>query len=264
MDWAAAKVDYERDGYIVPEFRLAEDTLEEIKQAHGRLIARFPRFNDYCPALLDYDLSFLDFARNPLILDMVEKIIGPDIILWNMSFFAKPARKGRKTPWHQDGEYWAIDPLATCTVWIAVDDSTVENGCLRIIPGSHKSQRLHPHTSNPSPDLTLSEELNASEFDENAAVDLTLEAGQLSLHDVYLFHESEPNLSDKPRRGMTMRFMPATSLFDREKESATYARFGKDGQEQLSIFLMRGEDRHGGNDFTLRAGIKAPRFAGWQ
>ncbi len=264
MDWIQAKADYERDGYILPDFRMPEETLEAIRQAHARLVARFPRFADYCPTLLHYDLGFLDFARNPRILDMVEQIIGPDIILWNMSFFAKPARKGRKTPWHQDGEYWSIRPLATCTVWIAVDDSTVENGCLRVIPGSHRTKRLHPHTSNASPDLTLSEELNASEFDESAAVDLVLEAGQVSLHDVYLFHESEPNLSDKPRRGMTMRFMPATSLYDRKVEAATHARFGKDGPKDHTIFLMRGEDRHGGNDFSLKAGITAPEFQGWQ
>ena len=187
MDWTQAKAQYEHDGYLIPDFRLSDDTLNEICEAHARLIAKYPRFTDYCPTLLHYDLSFLDFARDPQILDMVEQIIGPDIILWNMSFFAKPAKKGRKTPWHQDGEYWAISPLATCTVWIAVDDSTVENGCLRVIPGSHRDQTLHPHTSNHSPDLTLSEELNASEFDENDAVNLILERGQVSMHDVYLF-----------------------------------------------------------------------------
>ena len=252
MDWAAAKSKYDRDGYVVPEFRLPDETLEEIKQAHARLIARYPRFTDYCPALLDYDLSFLDFARNPLILDMVEQIIGPDIILWNMSFFAKPARKGRKTPWHQDGEYWAIDPLATCTVWIAVDDATVENGCLRIIPGSHKSQRLHPHTSNPSPDLTLSEELNASEFDESTAVDLTLEAGQLSLHDVYLAHGSEVNNSDRPRRGMTLRLMPTTSHFDRNLAATMFAERGGRSLGEHNLFLLRGKDACGQNDYRVR------------
>ena len=69
---------------------------------------------------------------------MVGQLIGPDIALWNMSFFAKPALNGKKTPMHQDGEYWPIVPLATCTVWIAIDEATVENGCLRYIPGSHK------------------------------------------------------------------------------------------------------------------------------
>ena len=83
------------------------------------------------------------------------------------------------------------------------------------------------------------------------------------MHDVYLFHESEPNLSDKPRRGMTMRFMPATSLYDREKEKAVYDRFGSDAPPQHSIFQMRGADKHGGYDFGLRAGVTAPEFRDW-
>ena len=122
---------YETDGYVIPDFRLGEDTIEEIRGLHGRLLARHPEFADYCPAVLAFDTGFLNIARMPAILDMVEQIIGPDFALWNSSFFAKPARVGTKTPWHQDGEYWPIRPLATCSVWIAVDPATQENGCLR-------------------------------------------------------------------------------------------------------------------------------------
>ena len=252
---------YQHDGYVIPDYRLPAKTLAAIGDAHGRLVARYPRFADYCPALLHYDLGFLNFARDPLVLDLVEQLIGPDIILWNMSFFAKPARKGRKTPWHQDGEYWAMRPLATCTVWIAVDYSTVENGCLRVIPGSHRDGRLYAHENNPSRDLTLSEQVKADEFNETEAVDLVLDAGQISLHDVYLVHGSEANRSDKPRRGMTLRYMPASSLYDRTVEAAQYARLDKVGPPEHSIFLVRGEDRHGRNDFAVKAGIAAPEFS---
>ena len=81
---------------------------------------------------------------DPQILDMVEQLIGPDIALWNMSFFAKPPG-GKKTPMHQDGEYWLIVPLATCTVWIAIDEATVENGVPALYPGPHKQHRLMVH-----------------------------------------------------------------------------------------------------------------------
>jgi hypothetical protein len=81
--------------------------------------------------------------------------IGPDIALWNMSFFAKPALNGKKTPMHQEGEYWPIVPLATCTVWIAIDEATVENGCLRYIPGSHKERRLMVHEVKDDPSYML-------------------------------------------------------------------------------------------------------------
>jgi len=139
--------EYHEKGYVIPDYRLSEETLVAIRRDHDRLLAKFPDFRDNCPALLSFDMAFLNYARDETILDMAEQLIGPDIALWNMSFFAKPAVNGKKTPFHQDGEYWPIRPLATCTVWIAVDDATVENGCLRIIPGSHKPKRLMPMIS---------------------------------------------------------------------------------------------------------------------
>ncbi len=119
---------YHRDGYVTPDFRLPDTVLDDIKAAHSRLVERHPEYADYCSAVLAFDTWYLTVARRPEILDMVEQILGKDIALWNSSFFAKPARVGTKTPWHQDGEYWPIRPLATCTVWIAIDASTRENG----------------------------------------------------------------------------------------------------------------------------------------
>ena len=147
---------------------------------------------------------------------MVEQLVGADFALWNSSFFAKPAINGSKTPWHQDGAYWPIRPLATCSVWIAIDDATTENGCLRFIPGSHKSRELREHENNPAPGLSLPLELTANQLDETTAVDITLTAGQVSLHDVFLAHSSEANTSVQPRRAMTLRYTPTTSVYRRD------------------------------------------------
>ena len=176
---------YDRDGYVTPDYRLPDVVLDDIRDAHDRLIGRHPEFSDYCSALLAFDTWYLTVARIPEILDMVSQVIGDDIALWNSSFFAKPPRVGSKTPWHQDGEYWPIRPLATCTVWIAIDASTTENGCLRVIPGSHRSKSLARHRENNAPGLSLNLELDEAEFDETNARDIVLERGQISLHDVY-------------------------------------------------------------------------------
>ena len=104
---------YNEYGYVIPEYRLPSEQVEAIKVQYSRLIEAHPEFSDYCPALLIHDTGFLNFARNDAILDMVAQLIGPNIALWNSSFFAKPAKVGSKTPWHQDGEYWPIRPLAT-------------------------------------------------------------------------------------------------------------------------------------------------------
>jgi Phytanoyl-CoA dioxygenase (PhyH) len=245
---------YHRDGYIVPNFTVPQATLDEIKALHTKLIEREPQFRDYCPALLEYDAGFLGYCNNQAILDMVAQLIGPNIALWNTSFFAKPAGNGKRTPWHQDGEYWPIRPLATCTAWLALDDSTPENGCLRVIKGSHTARALKAHNTLKSDDVTLTQELKPSEYNEADAADIILRAGQISLHDVYLLHGSEANSSPKPRRGMTMRFMPTTSLFDRQLAQQKSVQMSITDHSGRDVYLMRGADVHGGNQLlTMQA-----------
>lgn len=241
---------YNDDGYVIPDHRIGEEVLEEIKSRHARVIEKKPEFADYCPAILKEDVGFKKFAEDPVILDMVEQLIGPDFALWNCSFFAKPALTGSRTPWHQDGEYWPIRPLATCSVWLAVDAATPENGCLRMLPGSHKVQDLVPHRTNDGPGLALNRELLEDQYNEDDAVDLVLEPGQFSLHDVYLLHGSEPNRSPNPRRGMTMRFMPTSSVFDHAVATDQAKDYGLTDQSKREIFLMRGRDLSGRNDLA--------------
>ena len=249
---------YHEVGFVVPDFRLSEATLTRIRAAHSRFIERYPAFSDYCPALLPLELDFLEFARDETILNMVGQVLGNDFALWNSSFFAKPARVGTRTPWHQDGEYWAMRPLATCTVWMAIDDATRENGCLRVIPGSHKGKRVRQHQTNNAPGLSLNQELAQNEFEESDAVDMVMQAGQISLHDVYLVHGSGPNLSDHPRRGMTLRFMPTSSYYDREieqEQNASSLYPSLDAQElrnfqRVPLYLMRGADLCGRNSYA--------------
>merc|ERR1712202_29977 len=120
-------------------FGLPTETIDTIKEHHQRFVECYPQFVDYCPAVLAYDLGFLNYARQPEILDMVEQLLGPNIALRNSSFFAKPERKGQQTPWHQDGEYWPIRPLATCTVWIAVEEKNKKKKQNK----RHKKQKRH-------------------------------------------------------------------------------------------------------------------------
>ena len=243
---------YREHGYVIADFRLSESVLEDLRAHQERLVARKPQFRDLCPKLLAYDLRFLEVARTAEILDMVEQLIGPDFALWNSSLFSKPERDGQRTPWHQDGQYWPIRPLATCSVWIALDDSTLENGCLRVIPGSHHERRLRTHRALAATDVTLNQELDASEYDPARAENIVLEAGQMSLHDVYLLHGSEANRSSRPRRGMTLRYLPTTSHFDRELAGRQAAELGVLDHTDRTLFLMRGVDRCGRNEFRLR------------
>jgi ectoine hydroxylase-related dioxygenase (phytanoyl-CoA dioxygenase family) len=205
---------YHEDGFVVPDFTMSEKDLLEIEDKHNQLIRKYPEYKNYCPAILLKDESFLKYCLNDKIINFIEQLIGKNFALWNSSFFAKPALNGYETPWHQDGQYWPINPLATCTVWLAIDDANEDNGCLKFIKGSHKDKRLKKHSRNNKNNLTLQQEILPSEFDKSDSVNMILKRGQISLHDVYMIHGSKENKSYNSRRAMTMRFMPLTSDFD--------------------------------------------------
>ena len=243
---------YKNDGYVIPDFKMSEEVLLKIEKRHTDLLNKHPEFKNYCPAILSYDEGFLDFCKNEKILDFISQLIGPDFALWNSSFFAKPPIDGHATPWHQDGQYWPIRPLATCTVWLAIDDSTLDNGCLKFIKGSHIDQKLKSHNINNNKNLTLNQELANEEFDETQAVNLVLQRGQISLHDVYLVHGSEANNSPKARRAITMRFMPTSSIFDHQlvKDKNLFSKLNVNKYSDRKIYHMRGKDISGKNNLT--------------
>ena len=235
--------EYYHNGYVIPDFKMLEQDLLEIERLHDELIKKFPKYLNYCPAILEYDERFLKFCLNIKILDYVEQLVGKNFALWNSSFFAKPALNGHATPWHQDGQYWPIRPLATCTVWLAIDDANEENGCLKFIKGSHKDKKLKKHKLNKNKNLTLHQELYETEYNENDSVNLILKRGQISLHDVYLVHGSEANYSSKSRRGMTMRFMPTTSFFDHDLAKKKYNNLNVNKYAKRKIYHARGVDK---------------------
>jgi ectoine hydroxylase-related dioxygenase (phytanoyl-CoA dioxygenase family) len=258
---AAEKAKYETDGYVVPSYRLPASRVDALREVLDRLIRDNPtiRPERLVSAHIEGKNSegvrgssaFLDLARDEAILDMVADVIGPDIILWGCQIFCKPGGDGMEVPWHQDGQYWPIRPLGTCTAWVALDPSTVENGCLRVIPGSHRGKVLHPHLTEDRTDLVLTQRAADGTFDEKTAADIELEPGQMSLHDVYMIHGSAPNRSPKRRAGVAIRYMPATSHFDRDL-IATTAKSGYTVDfARRPLWLLRGQDRTGRNDFRI-------------
>jgi len=249
---------YRRDGYIVPRYRVPDDMLSRMRDSLERLLAENPgkrpehlviRWGGGERALPTHS-AFMDYVTAPPILDIVEGLLGPDIICWGAHVFCKSAGDGLEVPWHQDGQYWPIRPLATCTVWIALDDSTPENGCLRVIPGSHRDRTCFHHRLDERPDLAIEQRVTEDQFDEAAAADVVLEAGQMSIHDVYMIHGSRANRSPRRRAGLAIRYMPATSLFDRSIKKTGAAAGIRQDMSRRPIFLVRGQDR-AGNDFSV-------------
>jgi ectoine hydroxylase-related dioxygenase (phytanoyl-CoA dioxygenase family) len=252
---------YRSEGWVIPRFRLSPGRVALMVDALERLLRDNPgvRPEKLVSAHVEGDngegvrgsRAFLDLARDPELVELVSGVIGEDVILWGCHVFCKPAGEGYETPWHQDGHYWPIRPLANCTVWVALEESTLENGCLRVIPRSHVGRQLHDHLHEDRTDLTLNQRMAKGSFDEASAVDLELQPGQMSLHDVYMIHGAKANTSGKRRTGAALRYMPATSVFERNLRPA-------DGQTgvpvnfaQRPLWLLKGVDRSGRNDFEV-------------
>jgi Phytanoyl-CoA dioxygenase (PhyH) len=250
---------YHAEGWLVPQWRLPAARTAAMREALDELLRRNPgvRPEKLVSAHIEGDngegvrgvADFLDLARDPEIVELVSGVIGDNVILWGCHVFCKPAAEGYETPWHQDGHYWPIRPLANCTVWVALEASTRENGCLRVIPRSHLGRRLHEHLHEDRIDLTLNQRMAEGSFDEARAVDIELQPGQMSLHDVYMIHGAAANRSAQRRTGVALRYMPASSVFERDLRPSD----GKTGVPvnfaNRPLWLLRGSDVSGRNDF---------------
>ena len=179
-----------------------------------------------------------DLIRHERILDAVEDIIGGDILCWGTSFFIKEQRDPSFVSWHQDSTYWGLEPADIVTAWIALTDSTVENGAMRVAPRTHTMAQVpHRDTFRPENLLSRGQEVMV-EVDDSQADTLTLQAGEMSLHHVRLIHGSEPNQSNHRRIGFAIRYLP------------TYVRQVVGNHDWAT--LVRGQDHYGNFELERR------------
>jgi ectoine hydroxylase-related dioxygenase (phytanoyl-CoA dioxygenase family) len=176
--------------------------LEAAEAAHGGRLGGELRHK---PHLLFTWLA--DLVRHPAILDTVECVLGPNLLAWSTSFFIKEARDPAYVSWHQDATYWGLSEPDVLTAWLAFTDATVENGAMRMVPGSHGEQLVHRDTFAPHNLLSRGQEI-AVEVDEARGVDVLLRAGEMSLHHVRMVHGSPPNRSGDRRIGLAIRYLP--------------------------------------------------------
>jgi chlorinating enzyme len=262
---------YDRDGFVVPQYRLSASDTQKLQQLTRHLVADNPHMLDQpmaCPHVegnnpsLKTSPGWLDIALNPDIVDMVEQIVGSDIVLFGTNFFYKRPQKGPATPWHRDGASLPVKPLVSMSVWIAVFDSKADNGCLRFIPGSHRSKELGKHHTTyfdtrkaEDEDMLIISDLDRAEFDESTAEDVELEPGQMVLFDIYTIHGARHNLGNRERAGYALRFIPSTSHFDHDAATATHL-VGR-SHNTRPLILVRGVDRCGLNDFNRGHPVRA-------
>ena len=216
FDLEAAQIDaYQRNGYLFPLDVFDDDQvttiLAELDQAREDALSKGleAELDRLLRANVHYLLPFVsETAKSPQLLDRVQSILGPDLLLWSAEFFIKGANTDKIVSWHQDLTYWGLGETDDeITAWVALSDVTVESGCMRFLPGSHQHNLLpHRDTFDATNLLSRGQEV-AVDVDENDAVNVILKPGQVSLHHGRIFHASGPNCCGHDRIGLVFRFL---------------------------------------------------------
>lgn len=202
---------YGSEGYVVAEQVLSTTEVLEYRKALDHMIEHMESGqrpeNLTEPHVKAQDWQrWLELCRHPKVLEAVRGVLGNDLALLMSHLIVKPAGDGKQVQWHQDNTYWAsVQGSDICTVWLAIDDSTRENGCLKVIPSTHmgydEKQMLPTDADN-----LLSVRVHVSEEELARQIEIELPAGSLSIHDSFILHGSEANTSTKRRAGFTMRY----------------------------------------------------------
>jgi len=224
---------FARDGFVanIPALSPAETA-----QARDALMALYAALE---PGLQRWFINLhavlgwaAGLGRHPRILDAVAGVLGPDLLLWKSKAFVKFPGPGH-VAWHQDVPHWNLVPPRTVTAWVALSDVTEENGCVRMIPGSHHAgSRASVAAADPASLLSAGLQFDVAEAEQRAAVPVPLRAGEISLHDGMTVHGSPGNRTAHPRIGLALVYAPADVR--------------QAGAPDRHVVLVRGAARNGG------------------
>lgn len=236
-----AAAEYAEQGFSIIRNVVPKDLLEEVCAHVEWLTRKYPdlRPEHFHHPLIRNDAFWARVVSDPRLVDIAEFFLGPDVACFTAHYICKPPYNGQPVLWHQDGAYWTLTPMRALTVWLAVDESTAENGCLRMIPGSHVLPLHKPSLRTDTENMLYSasdDGLVREWAEERGIVDIELQPGDVSIHHPNLLHCSEPNTSAKRRCGLDMGYI------------STSTRIHSDGI-YLDPLLVRGTDTAGLNSY---------------
>ncbi|MCH8219048.1 MAG: phytanoyl-CoA dioxygenase family protein [Planctomycetes bacterium] len=235
---------FRKEGYCLFEEVLTSQEIETIRNELDKAIANLPKKQIIYKDGVDKEVDarpeymvephpknafWLDVCRHPRVLDTVESLLGPDLILIMSHLIVKVPEDGLPVAWHQDNTYWhSVDGTDVVTVWLAIDDTDVSNGCMQVIPCTHEGYPEMEKVETGKDDLLgLTVEVTAEML--AAAVPLEMKAGSLSVHDSFVLHGSEANTSGRRRAAYTMRYANANTVTIDTKE------------HWVPVYLVRGQ-----------------------
>jgi ectoine hydroxylase-related dioxygenase (phytanoyl-CoA dioxygenase family) len=230
----AQLLQYQEEGYAVGDRILNDAELAHLRDEIDALIASLPaNKRPENMASVHYDHPyFRDLFLSDKLLDVAEQLLGPDLALFTSYIISKRPNDGLAVAWHQDAAFFPIEPMETFTFWLAVDDSNVENGCMRVVPSS--SKKVYPHRVDTASGTTLPLSLEGTDLSQ--ARDIELKAGQFSVHNPFIVHGSHANYSPRRRCGITIKYVPTYVQIDRDYISPTNFDW-----RNVNLFWARGE-----------------------
>ena len=180
-----------------------------------------------------------DICSHPSIVNAMSKLLdSEDVVLWAMHFWYKEPGNGKYIPWHQDANYWPMDPAINATAWVALGPTFIDNGCLRLIPNSHTKVYDHVQLDEAS---AFGQGIES--VDEANAINVEMDPGQAVFFNEHMIHGSKPNISDVARVACSIRYTTPEVTFDMDE-------WGGD-KERIKTFLVKGEDRFHNNDTII-------------
>ena len=188
---------------------------------------------------------FNDLIRHPRILDAVEDVIGPDILVWTSTFFIKEAQSKTFAAWHQDGAFFGLEPNEQVCAWVALTDASREAGCMEMLSGKGAPRMLHHEAKGIRNSINRAGQTIVEPFDKRSPTAMALKAGEFSLHHELAVHRSAPNHAAHRRVGIGLNYLPPHVRVN--------------SPVRLKAMLVRGEDRYG--NFELVAPPAAERDA---
>lgn len=172
-----------------------------------------------------------DLVGDPRLLDVMESLLGPDLLVFTSTFFIKEPQTDAITAWHQDATFFGLQPYEHVTAWVALSEASIEAGCMEFIPGSHRwGQLAHGLAATPGT-INAGARSISQPMDTSKAIFAPVKTGQVSLHHTLIAHNSPPNRSNDRRIGFGISYIP------------THCRHG--GSKRMSATLVRGVDRYG-------------------
>ena len=233
---------FRRDGYLFPVPMLSQD---EVAAARADL-ARYEAWLGKPLPETERKWRTMPFAhlpwfnklvRDPRVLDVVEDLIGPDILVWTSTFWIKEPRSPHVAAWHQDNAYFGLDPSEEVCAWLALTDADSTAGCMNVIPWWGQAPRvLHHAPAQVEVSINRGTQSVVEPFDETAKVAMELKAGSFSVHHGLCMHASAPNGADYRRIGLGFNYIPA--------------HVRTVGSVRMAAMLVRGEDRWGHFDLV--------------